>query len=97
VRCRPHDAQIRSLLSQNVAEGDAVVSVPESLLITIEYAKRSDFGAALQRLPIDDQSLLLLWMMADRHDAESHLASFWRALPPQITTGKRLQCVQTCS
>ena len=68
-----------------------MVSVPESLLITVEYAKQSDFGAALQRLPIDDQSLLLLWMMADRHDAESHLAPFWRALPPQIITGKRVQ------
>ena len=68
-----------------------MLSVPESVLITIEYAKRSDLGAALQRLPIDDQSLLLLWMMADRHDAESHLASFWRALPPQIITGKRVQ------
>jgi hypothetical protein len=78
-------------MPQDVAEGEAVVSVPESLLITVEYAKRSDFGLALQRLPIDDQSLLLLWMMADRHDTESHLAPFWRALPPQITTGKRVQ------
>jgi hypothetical protein len=79
-------------MPQDIAEGMAVVSVPESLLITADHAQRSDLGLALQRLPIDEQSLLLLWMMADRHDAESHLAPFWRALPPHFHTGKCLRC-----
>lgn len=88
------------MMLQDVGEGEAVVSVPESLLITADRARQSDFGLALQRLPIDDQSLLLLWMMADRHDADSDLAPFWRALPQAIHTGKRLQDaahLQPCS
>jgi hypothetical protein len=80
------------MMSQDIAEGEAVVSVPESLLITADHARQSDFGLALQRLPIDEQSLLLLWIMADRHDAESQFVPFWKALPQHFNTGKCLQC-----
>jgi len=67
--------------------GDCVVSVPEALLITADTARRSDFGQALQRLPLDEQSLLLVWLMAERHDTDSPHAPFWRALPQQFCSG----------
>lgn len=71
----------------DIAQGQCVVSVPEALLITAETAKCSEFGQALLRLPIDEQSLLLLWLMVERHDAESTHAPFWRALPTSFCTG----------
>lgn len=73
-------------MSQDIAEGESVVSVPDSLLITAETARSSDFGQALQRLPLDEQSLLLLWIMTERHDADSLHAPFWRALPQRFCT-----------
>lgn len=71
--------------------GDCVVSVPEGLLITADTARRSDFGQALQQLPLDEQSLLLVWLMAERHDTDSPHAPFWRALPQQFCSGAELE------
>lgn len=73
--------------SEGIKEGQSVVSVPEALLITAETARSSDFGQALQRLPLDEQSLLLLWIMVERHDADAQHAALWRALPQEIHTG----------
>lgn len=68
--------------------GEAVVSVPEHLLITAARAKQSDFGRALQQVPgLHDEALLLLWILVEVHDEESLWAPFWRSLPDTFNTG----------
>lgn len=71
-----------------LAEGDVALSVPEGLLVHSGTALASDLGQAIARVPdIDDDTLKLLWTMAERHDAKSPLAPFWQSLPAEIGTG----------
>ena len=69
--------------------GDLALSVPEALLIHSGTALASDLGQAIARVPgVDDDTVKLLWTMAERHDSESPSASFWRSLPADILTGE---------
>lgn len=52
-----------------------------ALAVTYASARASDLGRALSALGLDDESLALLFTMADRHDPDSPHAPFWRALP----------------
>lgn len=56
---------------------------PQSRALAVTYAsaRASDLGRALSALGLDDESLALLFTMADRHDPDSLHAPFWRALP----------------
>ena len=71
-----------------LADGDVALSVPEALLIHSGTALASDLGQAIARVPgVDDDTVKLLWTMAERHDSESQCASFWQTLPTNIVTG----------
>ena len=68
--------------------GAVALSLPADLLITYETARRSDFGAALARIPgLGDDALALIWTMVERHDEEAAAAPFWAALPARFCTG----------
>lgn len=56
---------------------------PFPLAITYASARASDLGRALSALALDDESLALLWTMADRRDPDSPHAPFWAALPQE--------------
>ena len=61
--------------------------MPESLLIHSGTAAASDLGRAIAGTGVDEDTLKLLWTMAERHDCESQHAAFWRTLPDTIATG----------
>jgi hypothetical protein len=76
--------------TRDLSPGEAALSLPLSapkqaqqqpLAITYSSARSSDLGKALAALSLDDESLALLFTMADRHDPDSYHAPFWRALP----------------
>ena len=71
-----------------LAEGEVALSVPEAMLIHSGTALASDLGQAIARVPgVDHDTVKLLWTMAEMHDSDSPLASFWQSLPGDIVTG----------
>lgn len=45
-------------------------------------------GPVLTQFPqLADDSIAVIWTMADRHDEESPWAPFWRSLPSQLHSG----------
>jgi len=71
-----------------LADGDVALSIPEALLIHSGTALASDLGQAIAHVPgVDDDTVKLLWTMAERHDSETQCAPFWRSLPTDIVTG----------
>lgn len=76
---RAGDVALALRLSQQQQEAHLLLPI-----INYASARRSDFGRALAKIPgLDDESLALLFTMADRHDPDSPYAPFWRALPPE--------------
>lgn len=67
--------------TRDLQPGDIALQLDaQKLAITYRTARESDLGRALSALGLEDESLALLWTMADRHDPESPHAPFWRAL-----------------
>ena len=77
-----------------LASGDVALCIPESLLINSDTALASDLGRAIASVPgVDDDTVKLLWTMAERHDRESPRAPFWQSLPATMVTGVRLRAL----
>jgi hypothetical protein len=55
--------------------------------MTYNTAAESEFGAVLNRLGLDPETLAVVWTMVDRWDADSDAKPFWQALPERFSTG----------
>ena len=55
--------------------------------MTYKTAADSDFGAVLNRMGLDPETLAVVWTMVDRWDADSAAKPFWQALPQRFSTG----------
>jgi hypothetical protein len=55
--------------------------------MTYKIAADSEFGAVLNRLGLDPETLAVVWTMVDRWDADSDVKPFWQALPERFSTG----------
>lgn len=67
--------------------GSTAVSLPSNLLMTYKTAAESDFGAVLNRMGLDPETLAVVWTMVDRWDADSPAKPLWQALPQRFSTG----------
>jgi hypothetical protein len=55
--------------------------------MTYTTAAESEFGAVLNRLGLNPETLAVIWTMVERWDAVSDVKPFWQALPERFCTG----------
>ncbi|GAQ82874.1 Putative N-methyltransferase domain and SET domain containing protein [Klebsormidium nitens] len=77
-----------AVATADVAVGETVLEVPETMIISPLTAMESDMADAFSRVPdLDEDTAALLWSMRERHVSSSRWAPFFRSLPEAFHTG----------